>query len=142
MCKYIMGGFETSWPSVGYPELEAYKPTQRTYLIGWRNPRPMENYALTCLLMAGYERNFYHRPPVAVGSGDFPLYLVDIAEFCWLDHLQTMIRLLCGNDWCCYSPFTRAEKQWRIDSENFDKLQDATIAKKTCSVACKKILES
>ena len=140
MCKFIMGGMETSWPSVGYPELEAYKPTMRTYLIGWRNPRPMENYALTCLLQAGFERGFYHRQPVAVGSGDFPLYLVDVAEHCWLNKLEDMIRLLCGNDWCCYSPFNRAEKQWRIDSDNFDKLQDATIAKVTCSVACKKIL--
>ena len=142
MCKYIMGGLETSWPSVGYPELDAYKPTKRTYLIGWRNPRPMENHALTCLLLAGVERDFYQRPPVAVGSGDFPLYLVDVAEFCWLDHLQTMIRLLCNNEWCCYSPFDRALNQWKIDSDNFDKAHDALIANITCSNAAQKLRES
>lgn len=140
MCKYIMGGFETSWPSVGYPELEAYKPTARTYLVGWKSDSPLESHALVCLLMAGFDRGFYHRMPCAVGSGEFPLYLVDVAEHCWLNKLQDMIRLLCGDKWCCYSPFTRAESQWKVDSDNFDKLHDATIAKKICSVACQKML--
>lgn len=142
MCKYIMGGFETSWPSVGYPELDAYKPTKRTYLIGWKNPNPLESHALSCLLLAGEGRGFYQRPPIAVGSGDFPLYLVDVAEFCWLDHLQTMIRLLCNNQWCCFSPFDRALKQWKIDSDNFDAEHEAVITSVKCRGAVQKFLAS
>lgn len=140
MCKYLMGGIEVNFPSVGYPELDQYVPTARTYLIGWRTDKPMENYALNCLFWAGNDRGFYQRQPLAVGSGDFPLYLVDIAEFCWLRHLEDMIRLLCGANYCCYSPFERARKEWMIASEHVDESIAAAIERRVCREAIKKML--
>lgn len=127
MCKYTMGGFETSWPAVGYNELDNYHPIARTYLIGWKTDNPLENYALNCLLMAGFDRGFYQRKPLSVGPGDFSLFLVDVAEFCWLQHLQDIIRILCGNRWCCYSPFERASNQWKVESDEFDVMHKAKV---------------
>lgn len=129
MCKFIMGGFETDWPSVGYPELEAYQPTARTYLIGWKNDNPLENHALVALLWAGDDRGFYQRRPVTVGSGAFPLHLVDVAEFCWLRHLEDVIRILCGTQYCCYSPFQRASARWKAESKEFDETLKISVNK-------------
>lgn len=127
MCKYIMGGFETNWPSVNYHELEAYHPIARTYLIGWKNDNPLESHALTALLWAGNDRGFYQCRPQAVGSGEFPLFLVDVAEFSWLKHLEDMIRILCDTKYCCYSPFERASSQWKADSKEFDETLKSSI---------------
>lgn len=127
MCKYIMGGLETNWPSVGYNELATYCPIARTYLVGWRSPHPVESSALVALLWAGVDRGFYQREPLAVGSGDFPLFLVDVAEFSWLNHFQDMLRILCGDNYCCFSPFERASADFKCKSKEFDETLRVSI---------------
>lgn len=114
MCKYIIGGLETVWSGVGFAELDNYKPSACTYLIGWLTDNPMVNYGLCCLVMAGWDKGYYHRMPVAVGDGRASLYLVDVAEMCWLNHLADIIRILCETKQCCFSPFSRASADFKV----------------------------